>query len=135
MATIILETISIALIVLSFVMLVIVLVKHFKGMEYPPYWIYFIGGFILLSLNSVFSNIAPRTELASNINMMFKLLASLSMFLGSFEVYRRYQSNISVKIGTATKPNKAAKSGKTFGMQRMPRSRRSSASPKRKAKK
>ncbi len=106
MATIILETISIGLIVMSFVLLMIVLVKHFKGMEYPPYWIYFIGGFIMLSLDSVFSNIAPQTELASSINMMLKLLANMSMFLGSLEVYRRYQTNISEKIGTL--PKKAA---------------------------
>lgn|SRR3989338_6645203 len=107
MSPILLESVSIGLIILSFILLVTVLIKHFKGMEYPPYWIYFIGGFILLSLNSVFANIAPQTEMASSVNIMLKLLANFSIFLGSFEVYRRYESSIAANL--AQKPKSTRK--------------------------
>lgn len=100
---------SITLLILSFLLLGLILARHFKGMRYPPYWIYFLGGFSLLSVQGMFATVAPQGESFETVNEMLKLVASFSIFLGSFEIYRRYEAKIPVLANETKKQKKATK--------------------------
>ncbi|MBI2971323.1 MAG: hypothetical protein HYY37_02810 [Candidatus Aenigmarchaeota archaeon] len=93
----VLEILSISLIIASALLLSFTLIKHFRGMQVPPYWMYFIMGFILLALSNFYERIADTPEIAV-INPWIKLVASASLFFGAFEIFRMYESRVSVRL-------------------------------------
>lgn len=103
MIVLILDFLSILFLVLSFGLLGGVILRNFKGMAVPPYWVYFIGGFILLSVSAIFLKIVPNEEPFFTIEILLRFVAGLSIFLGSFEIYRRYESSVAKKINMKIK--------------------------------
>ncbi len=107
----ILEMLSIAFIVSSFVLLSYTLLKNFRGMQVPPYWIYFLLGFVLLAINNIYGNLVATPDLAA-INQWIKLFSTLSLLLGSYEIFRAYESSVSGKIKQLSAATKNVKSAK-----------------------
>ncbi len=93
-----LDFMSIGFIILSFGLLGAVFIRHFKGMDVPPYWIYFLGGFAMLSISTMYMKLVPYEEPFITIDILLRFMASFSIFLGSFDIFRRYESNITNRI-------------------------------------
>lgn len=95
-----LDFFSMLMFVASFIVLAYVLLKHFKGMQVPPYWIYFIGGFALLSIESFISQSAPDNERVMVLGVVIKLMANFSILFASLEIFKIYESKLHQRISS-----------------------------------
>ncbi len=103
---VVIEFISTFLLILSLLLLAAVLLKHFKGMQVPAHWVYYLGAFCLLAISSAYSKILQADS--ASLDTALRFVANLSIFLGSYEIFRRYESRVSEKL----KPESKAKAGK-----------------------
>ena len=88
---------SVSFTVASFLLLAYILAKHFRGMRVPPYWIFFIFGFVLLSVHGVYVTLDAGPDVKLAIPWI-KLLASLSILIGSYDIFRTYTMSVSERL-------------------------------------
>ena len=101
MALLIVEFISILLLILSLLLLTVVLLRHFKGMNAPAYWLYYLGAFSLLAISGVYTRLLEIQP--TDLDSIVRFVAHLSIFIGSYEIYKRYESRILDKLKTRRK--------------------------------
>ncbi len=90
------EFFSIFFLIVGLLLLLAVLLKHFRGMKAPAHWVYFLGAFSLLAISSAYTNL-----FGGDVRMMdsiIRLVANLSIFMGSYEVFKRYESSVAKKL-------------------------------------
>jgi len=92
----VLDIVSLFLLIITFFLLGYIFLKHFRGMRIPPYLIYYMTAAGLLSLNNIFILFTPsELEPFYTIVVAMKFAATTSIFLGAFELYRRFETKIS----------------------------------------
>ncbi len=101
MNLLIVEFISTFFLILSLLLLVAVLLKHFRGMRLPAHWVYYLGAFSLLAMSNALTKLSNMDFTSFDIWLRF--VANLSILLGSYEIFRHYESSISSKL-KAQKP-------------------------------
>ncbi len=79
-----LDFLSVIFIYLAAALLIITLARHFKGMKIPPFWVFFLGGFFLLSVENFFA-LSLDNEL---FNSFVVFIANLLVLLGVIDLYR-----------------------------------------------
>lgn len=104
MALFIIEFISTFLLIVSLLLLSAVLLKHFKGMQAPAYWVYYLGAFALLAIGNAYTKLFQGSF--SSVDIALRFVANLSIFLGSYEIFKRYESRVSAKITSVRKTKK-----------------------------
>lgn len=101
MVLVVVEFISTMLLILSLLLLSATLVKHFKGMQLPAHWVYYMGAFSLLAISSAYTHALGDFAL---LDTGLRFVANISIFLGSYELFRRYESRVADKLAaTRTK--------------------------------
>lgn len=83
------EFVSTFMLILSLLLMLAILLKHFKGMQAPAHWVYFLGAFSLLAMSSTYSRIFPGD---AQLDTLIRLVANVSIFMGSYELFKRYES-------------------------------------------
>ncbi len=96
MVFLIIEFLSIFFLVLGMLLLLAVLLRHFRGMNAPAHWVYFLGAFSLMAISSAYTKIFNGD--AGTVDGLIRLVANLSIFLGSYEVFIRYESSVAKKL-------------------------------------
>lgn len=96
MNLLIVEFISTFFLILSLLLLVAVLLKHFRGMRLPAHWVYYLGAFSLLAMSNALTKLSGMDYAA--FDTWLRLVANLSILLGSYEIFRHYESSISSKL-------------------------------------
>lgn len=109
MVLLVVEFVSIFLLILSLLLLLAMLLKHFKGMDAPAHWVYYLGAFALLAISSAYTRLFAG-DFAS-LDTVLRLVANISIFLGSYEIFRRYETSVS-KTLNIQEPEKKAKKRK-----------------------
>lgn len=94
--TLIVEFISTFFLILSLLLLTAVLLKHFRGMKLPAHWVYYLGAFCLLAISSASTRLL-NADFAS-VDVWLRFVANLSILLGSYEIFKRYESRLSSKL-------------------------------------
>ena len=102
MTLIIVEFVSMFFLILSLLLLSAVLLKHFRGMALPAHWVYYLGAFSLMAISTAFTKLWNIDVAAIDVGIRF--VANLSILLGSYEIFRHYESRISSKL--KAKPSK-----------------------------
>ena len=106
--TLIIEFISMFFLIVSLLLLSAVLLKHFRGMALPAHWVYYLGAFSLMAISTALTKLGNSDIAALDVALRF--VANLSILLGSYEIFRHYESRISSKL---TKRQPAKKKRKT----------------------
>ncbi|MFC2143492.1 hypothetical protein ACFLQN_03770 [Candidatus Aenigmatarchaeota archaeon] len=88
MVAMFLELLYVVFFYLAASFLIITFTRYYRGMNIPIFWAYFLGGFFLLTVESFFALILKPTELYLTYVAFVKLVGSVLVFLGSFELYK-----------------------------------------------
>ncbi|MBI2076069.1 MAG: hypothetical protein HYT72_02360 [Candidatus Aenigmarchaeota archaeon] len=99
MTLIIVEFVSMFFLILSLLLLSAVLLKHFRGMALPAHWVYYLGAFALIAISTAFTRLLNADF--SSVDVWLRFAANLSILLGSYEIFRHYESRISSKLKKA----------------------------------
>jgi hypothetical protein len=69
-----------------------IIVKYYRGMESPPFWIYTFAGFFFIT----FVNFLNTTQFIVNglILSILKFIGYLLFFIGIFKLFRIYEAKI-----------------------------------------
>lgn len=70
-----------------------ILMKYFKGMKKPPFWLYFIAGFLIMTLHTVLIAYYPEAFTAIIISSV-RFVASLTFLMGIVTLLRYYKMQI-----------------------------------------
>lgn len=90
-----LQSISIVLLVEIVAMMILTMIKYFKTMKTPPFWIYICGGFILLSLYDMLFVGYSKFTIEEIPIAIIKVMAYFLVLLGVFKLHRiMTESNI-----------------------------------------
>ena len=90
----ILDTVSAACLFVAIVVLTYVLQKYFKTMTVPPFWMYYVGGFLLLSFADFYSAMVAYEEPYIIIGGAVRLVAHLSILIGVYDLYTHYKRKL-----------------------------------------
>ena len=101
---IIIEFVSMFFLILSLLLLSAVLLKHFRGMALPAHWVYYLGAFSLMAISTALTKLGNSDIAALDVALRF--VANLSILLGSYEIFRHYESRISSKLAGKKRPTK-----------------------------
>lgn len=99
----IIEFVSTFFLILSLLLLTAVLLKHFRGMALPAHWVYYLGAFCLMAISNASTKLLGVDF--SSVDVWLRFVANLSIFLGSYEIFKHYESKISSKLA-GKKPTK-----------------------------
>ena len=88
MVAVVFEFLYVIFVYLSAVILIILIARYYRGMKTPIFWIYFLAGFFLLTVQNFFAVSLQPTELNISFVSFVKLIASIMVFMGVFELYR-----------------------------------------------
>ncbi len=72
---------------------VYMLLKHFKGMQTPSFWVYFLFGFILISLHSALLTVSKVSQYQLYLHLL-RLVGYLTIFIGIVRLFVSYESKI-----------------------------------------
>lgn len=89
----IIDVSSMILLLLSTAGLFYILVKYFKGMKKPPFWIYLIGGFMIMTFHTILIAYYPDI-LKPLITASIRFVASLFFLIGILILLRSYRTKI-----------------------------------------
>jgi len=70
-----------------------VILRYFKGMEKPPFWLYFIFGFVIITFHGIFLNIEQIAAKSLYLSIV-RLVGSLIMLYGTIQLLLSYKSRI-----------------------------------------
>lgn len=70
-----------------------IIIVYFKGMEKPPFWLYFVFGFVIVAFHGILLNIQQLTQQVLFLSIV-RLIGSLLMLYGTFQLLRSYTSKI-----------------------------------------
>ncbi len=88
----IIDSISIVSLFVASLLIIYVLVKYYRGMKTPPFWIYIAGGFLFLTFVSVLNTFSMKVdELALSV---IRLAGHLLFLVGAVSLFRSYRSRI-----------------------------------------
>lgn len=81
-----------SIVAVASIFMYIVLV-YFKGMEKPPFWLYFVFGFIIVAFHGILLNIQQINQQVLYLSIV-RLVGSLLMLYGVLQLLRSYASKI-----------------------------------------
>ncbi len=90
---IIIDYASFAIFLVSTVFIFYMLAKYLRGMRTPPFWLYLLVGFVLITLHGVLTTFTVK-ELPEWISSVVRLGGNLAVLLGVYKLYRAYSSKI-----------------------------------------
>ena len=70
-----------------------IIIVYFKGMEKPPFWLYFVFGFVIVVFHGVLLNIQQITQQVLYLSIV-RLIGNLLMLYGALQLLKSYASKI-----------------------------------------
>ena len=107
MMMLIIEFVSTFFLILSLLLLTAVLLKHFRGMALPAHWVYYLGAFCLMAISSALTKLLNADF--SSVDVWLRFVANLSILLGSYEIFKHYESRISSRLKSPTRKKRKRK--------------------------
>lgn len=91
--TILIDSVSIIVFFTATVFILYTMVKFLKGMKKPPFWVYLIGGFFLITLHGLLVTFNIKLFSDDAISLI-RLIGNFAILVGVVKLYRSYSSRI-----------------------------------------
>jgi hypothetical protein len=88
----IIDMLSILSLVVSSFMLFYILLKYYKGMRTPPFWIYAFAAFLFIAFVSILGNIPFKID--DLILRILRLIGFLLFLFASIQLFKTYTTRI-----------------------------------------
>lgn len=88
----IIDSISIASLLVASMLIIYVLAKYYKGMKTPPFWIYIASGFLFLTFVSVLNTFSMNVD--EMVLSVINLVGHLLFLVGAVSLFKSYSSRI-----------------------------------------
>ena len=69
-----------------------IILRYFKGMEKPPFWLYFVFGFVIVAFHGILLNI-EQIKSQTYLSVV-RLVGGLLMLYGAIQLLKSYTSSI-----------------------------------------
>lgn len=86
------DVVSMGFLLSASVLFTYILLKFYRGIKRPPFWIYIYAGYLLITLHGIL--ISVPLEFDETIVSIVRLIGNLLMLIGVISLFRSFRSRI-----------------------------------------